>query len=183
MKCTDIREQMESFLDNETSPAFKDRLEIHLEECQLCSLNLRELRAVKQALRASLPASPSRQFDERMMKAFSERQEETLSFAPSEAINLPSAKISEENQLSPTITKIVEVPVVREKIITRVVYLDRNKQNGIQAKRINPKLPGNIALNNSIAENGYLTQINLEGFQPASEITTTVIKGEGNDKK
>jgi hypothetical protein len=231
MKCTELSEQIESFLDGEINPTMKSRIEFHLWECQFCQLNLRKMQAVKRALRASLPASPGRQFDEQMMKAFHERQKQTsnnkfsgwynvlislfmprvgwafaaavfvigvlvafqigklcatdiqASLRPLESVNLPSPEIKEEKLPFTTITKIIEVPVIREKIITRVVYLKRDKQNGIQAKRINAKLPGNIAINSSIAKNNYRTQINLKGFQPVSEITAAVIKEKKNDEK
>lgn len=232
MKCTDFKEQAEMILDDEISPAIKRRFNIHLQECELCRLNFEDLHAVRKALKINLPAAPSRKFDERMMKAFSERQKQTskdkysdwrgtfvplftpqtvwafsaavfvlgvfaafqigkmaatdihVNSAPIDAVSLPLPEIKEENPPAAPITKIVEVPVIKERVVTRVVYVEHEKQNRFRAKVINPKLPGNAgALNNSIAKNGYLTETNLKGFQPASETTATVIKGERSDKK
>lgn len=227
MECTNFRQQAESYLDDEINPAMKERLEIHLQECRLCHLNLEDLQAVRKALKITLPAAPSKLFDERMLKAFAERQKQPsnkksfdwrsvfiplfnpqlsgafatgilvvgvfLAFqigkltatdiqiisAPTEAVSLPAPEITEKNpSSSATITKIVEVPVVKERVVTRVVYVDRNKENGVQTKRNTFESSSKSMTNNSIAESSYLTQARLNGFQPASEITATVIKGE-----
>ena len=70
--------------------------------------------------------------------------------------------------------KIVKVPVVKEKIITRTIYVDRNR------KVNKPSLSGkdNLALNNSVKDGEFLTVTNLKDFQPVSKIKPKIIKEE-----
>ena len=81
------------------------------------------------------------------------------------------------------VTKVVEVPVIKEKLVTHYVYVNkqRNDDNQIKSIRGNPQTD-NLELNSSIAENGYITQTNLKGFQPTAEIKIGVRKG-GKDNE
>ena len=75
-----------------------------------------------------------------------------------------------------TVTKIVQVPVVKEKIVERIVYLNKQNQNrGIENKNI--KNPPTIAKNDNIA-----SQFNLKNLQPVMNVTYQIIKkGENNE--
>lgn len=82
------------------------------------------------------------------------------------------------------VTKIVEVPVVKEKVVTKVVYVNWRQEKDAK----NENAPGNfsrdtLALSSSVDEKGFVTQVNLKGFQPASELKTRIIKGEKSNEK
>lgn len=97
----------------------------------------------------------------------------------------PFDKISPVAAAETPAVKIVEVPVVREKIVTRFVYLNkrRGERSEVKTARSNPPPPNESLMNDSIAENGYLTQTNLKGFQPVSNIKTSIIKGGTTNEK
>lgn len=96
-------------------------------------------------------------------------------------------------------TKIVEIPVVKERIVTRVVYVERQgraaelpAQNRtlIAARKELPRpqpinslkdLPSTMS--GSLAENGYLTRIDLTGFQPTNGMNARVVREVKNDEK
>ena len=75
-------------------------------------------------------------------------------------------------------TKTVEVPVpqekIREKIVTRIVYRERDR-------RQSPRVQANViaARPNEPAE----TPISLVGFKPTNEVKLTIIKGSYRDEK
>lgn len=74
------------------------------------------------------------------------------------------------------VTKTVEVQVpqetIREKVVTRVVYRDRNLRQPLSAK-------ANSQRNKSAAE----APISLVGFKPTNDIKLTIIKGSYHDEK
>ena len=96
-------------------------------------------------------------------------------------------------------TKIVEVPVTRERIVTRVVHVERQRRTADLTAR-NPALfssrkdlrrnspnsnPKDISppMKDSVAENGYLTRIDLTGFQPTNGMNARVVREVKNDEK
>ncbi|HEX8638090.1 MAG TPA: zf-HC2 domain-containing protein [Pyrinomonadaceae bacterium] len=114
-----------------------------------------------------------------------------VSTAPA-AFSQPSPEAVEQ-------TKIVEVPVVRERVITRVVYVERPSQadefktrfDAIHSRARN--LPGktikekkgvsserenisDLAMNGSVGRNGYFTSGDLTGFQPAAELKARIVE-------
>jgi hypothetical protein len=80
------------------------------------------------------------------------------------------------------VTKIVEVPVIQERTITRVVYRDRNpgtsRAAASQPERVNSSA---VAARNNGPTEG--TPISLAGFKPANEVKLTIIKGSYKDEK
>ncbi len=72
--------------------------------------------------------------------------------------------------------KIVRVPVTTEKIITRTIYVKKKTES------LSPKKNG-ITLKSSVENNGYLTQANLAGFRPVSEINLRISKEEKENEK
>lgn len=96
-------------------------------------------------------------------------------------------------------TKIVEVPVIRERIVTRVVHVERQRraadlpaQNPAlissrkdlrrDSRNSNPK-DTSLSMKGSVAENGYLTRIDLTGFQPTNGMNARVLREVKNDEK
>lgn len=77
------------------------------------------------------------------------------------------------------VTKTVEVPVaqetVRDKVITRVVYRDRDRRSSQSAKVV-----ANARRQTRPTAD---TPISLVGFKPTSEVNLTVIKGSYRDDK
>jgi hypothetical protein len=88
-------------------------------------------------------------------------------------------------------TKIVEVPVIKERVVTRVVYVERenseaiksqkalsarNGNDGNMQKQILKEGDTNLAMNGSVEDGGYVTRANLTGFQPATELKTRIIQ-------
>jgi hypothetical protein len=119
---------------------------------------------------------------------------ETISSAPVPVITAPPASPEIIEQ-----TKIVEVPVIRERIVTRVVHVERQRRTADLPAR-NPALfssrkdlrrnfPNSnpkdtaIAMKGSVAQNGYLTRIDLTGFQPTNGMNARVVREVKNDEK
>jgi len=93
-----------------------------------------------------------------------------------------SAKEFEAKTSDTPVIKFIEVPVVKEKIITRVVYVNKQPDKENKARSAKSK-PDNFALNSSINENRYLTQVDLNKFQPVAELKTKIIKKDKNHEK
>jgi hypothetical protein len=82
--------------------------------------------------------------------------------------------------------RIVEVPVVQERVVTRVVYVERKARRGAGtaaalasqrdgAARDGEQSPG--------AASSYFTRVDMEDFQPADEMKIRIVrKGKGDEK-
>jgi hypothetical protein len=92
-----------------------------------------------------------------------------------------AARGSNAKPAEPLVVKVpVELPVIQEKVVTRVVYRDRyrplvarklDRANGATSERTLARSQKNDTIPTS-----------LLGFKPLEEIKLTVIKGGGNDK-
>ena len=100
-------------------------------------------------------------------------------------------------------TKIVEVPVIKERVVTKTVYVEREDGNvqraagksfelnsirggAVNKKRddaANPAAVPNLQMSGSIAENGYFTRTDLSDFAPVAEAKIRIIKKEKTDEK
>ena len=84
-----------------------------------------------------------------------------------------------------TKTEIVEVPVVKERIVTRVVYVEKpaNAPALLVSQVPNNSQPGEIKLASHVAGDNAYTNVDLSGFQPVEEMTVRIIKGStANDR-
>jgi anti-sigma factor RsiW len=78
-------------------------------------------------------------------------------------------------------TKTIEVPVIQEKVVTRVVYVEKQSNrsnggaNGLDRKGLPAALTG--------SDPGAKTAMSLAGFKPTDEVKLTVIKGSDKDEK
>lgn len=111
------------------------------------------------------------------------------------AVN-PLTPISESNSAAKTVEesenktsdaqviKFIAVPVVKEKIVTRVIYINQQpvKENNLKADSAKSQ-PNNFPLNSSVNENRYLTQVNLKEFQPVAEMKVKITKKDENYEK
>jgi hypothetical protein len=78
-------------------------------------------------------------------------------------------------------TRTIEVPVLQEKIVTRVVYVERKSDrssggvNGFDRKEFSAATTG--------SDHAAQTAMSLAGFKPTDEVKLTVIKGSDKDQK
>ncbi len=96
-------------------------------------------------------------------------------------------------------TKIVEVPVIKERIVTRVVYVEQKGRAAAKPAQNRTLIAGrkelrrsepisnpketSLTMNGSVAENGYFTRIDLTGFRPTNGMNARVVREEKNDEK
>ncbi len=95
-------------------------------------------------------------------------------------------------------TKIIEVPVVKERVVTRVVYVERqnnkttdvqktllaqNQADGNKQERTVKEDDSNLAMNGAVNDDGYVTRANLIGFQPPTELKTRIIREDKTNEK
>lgn len=85
---------------------------------------------------------------------------------------------------SPVQTVIVEVPVIKEKIVRRTVYVREQKINKTEKAKTPADSEQNfLPSSSSVAENGYFTDLSLKGFEPTAQINAKIIKEEKKDEK
>lgn len=87
-------------------------------------------------------------------------------------------KTEQPNIKSPSVVQVpVEVPVIQEKIVTRVVYKERrtNLKNPTRANN-NPNVENTFA-------KSQIFDSSLYGFKPAADVKLTVIKGGSTNEK
>jgi hypothetical protein len=112
---------------------------------------------------------------------------ETANLPPQASeMRLPSKSADEyANKTSgEQIVKFIEVPVVKEKVITRVIYVNKQPSKETLIKTDSSKSKAHsVALNSSVNDNRYLTQINLKQFQPVAEMKVKITKKDENNEK
>ncbi|HEX8186838.1 MAG TPA: hypothetical protein VF586_00710 [Pyrinomonadaceae bacterium] len=106
-----------------------------------------------------------------------------------------------QTETAPAAVRVVEVPVVRERVVTRTVYVERKSRGG---ERVNsPRRPereelarrddqngGGAASPQSAeparspeAHAGYFTRVDMNDFQPAGEVKFRIVSRGGTDEK
>ena len=80
-------------------------------------------------------------------------------------------------------TRTIEVPVIKETVVTRVVYVAKNR-------RLNPAQPEpgrTRSLSGATArlpnEAANKTAVDLAGFRPTDQVKLTIMKGSYHDQK
>ena len=95
------------------------------------------------------------------------------------------AKVSSSNLLPPVETKTVQVPVIQERVVTRVVYVpekvNRRKGQTRSLERTDRNRANNIARAGS--EESAKTALSLVGFEPTEQVILKVIKGSHREEK
>ena len=80
-------------------------------------------------------------------------------------------------------TETREVPVIQEKVVTRVVYVEKKSRRPVSADQSDrtaiPNAPSTVAVSGS----NPATALSLVGFKPTNEVKLTVIKGSYKDEK
>jgi hypothetical protein len=85
--------------------------------------------------------------------------------------------------------EIIEVPVIREKVVTRTVYVEKSARENNRTLRqsvVAPRDEYSLTARNSAKENGqgnFFTHVNLTDFQPPDEIKIRIIKRSNTDEK
>jgi hypothetical protein len=77
-------------------------------------------------------------------------------------------------------TRTVEVPVIQEKIVTRVVYVEKK---GERARSGVNRTNGNEVPASVTGSDAARTALSLVDFKPTEEVKLTVIKGSDKDQK
>ena len=77
-------------------------------------------------------------------------------------------------------TKTVEVPVIKEKIVTQIVYVERKGRRYKNAEGS----PGSSRSNTAaVSDPSAKTAMSLAGFKPTNQVNLTIIKGSYQDEK
>jgi len=89
------------------------------------------------------------------------------------------------NQLTPVETRVVQIPVIQERVVTRVVYVGKkgNRSRGAANRldREDLNAANRFAMSGSDASGR--TAMSLVGFKPTDQIKLTIIKGNYQDEK
>jgi hypothetical protein len=84
---------------------------------------------------------------------------------------------------SSVVTKTVEVPVIQERTVTRVVYRDINRSTTRDRARLEKTARSAAKVTDRRNETTDSTPISLVGFKPTSDPKLTIIKGSYRDEK
>jgi len=89
------------------------------------------------------------------------------------------------DQLASVETRVVQVPVIQEKVVTRMVYVgkkgSRSRSAAYRLDRENLNAANRLAMSGS--EPSGKTAMSLVGFKPTDQIKLTIIKGSYQDEK
>jgi hypothetical protein len=152
-------------------------------------------RALRAELRVPLPVAACALVALLSLLAFAARSpsrtQPSKAVAP-ETVNAVAAQTSDatgaqvSDAFAATSVKFVEVPVVRERVVTRVVYVEKKERSGarpgaaLAAERERRARDGEQA---SGAASSYFTRVDMEDFQPADEMKIRIVrKGKGDEK-
>jgi hypothetical protein len=101
----------------------------------------------------------------------------------------------------PPAVRVVEVPVVQERVVTRTVYVEKKERGGPrvvstrtdareESARRDDKNEGDEKIQQSVppapsaeAQAGYFTRVNMNDFQPAGEVKFRIVSRGGTDEK
>jgi hypothetical protein len=157
---------------------------------------------------ASMPAADATRRDPLWKRIFTMRLPVPVPLAAAIALALlissalalrPSAKAAAPATQPPVATtgttteaaalpKIIEVPVFRERVITRTVYVEKRGRERNEAQPIIPtngRSDESLTARNGEAESvqgGFFTRANLTDFQPSGEMTIRVIRRNNSDE-
>lgn len=99
----------------------------------------------------------------------------TLSLSRRTGNPAPSSAVAQGND------RIVEVPVIQERVVTRTVYVDRKARRSQVGLQVRADLTASD--NRHPSETLNKTAMSLAGFKPTEEVKLTVIKGSYQDEK
>jgi hypothetical protein len=80
-------------------------------------------------------------------------------------------------------TRTVQVPVIQEKLVTRVVYVDRNRKRGVgPSERTAPSTAANSVARTLSNPSGQ-TPLRLVDFKPTDQVKLTITRSNYKDEK
>lgn len=103
-----------------------------------------------------------------------------------------------QTEAPPAAVRVVEVPVVQERVVTRTVYVEKKGRDGEQAaSRRQPEREQSARraesavetprrqepVRNAEAHAGYFTRVDMNDFQPAGEVKLRLVSRGGTDEK
>jgi len=81
------------------------------------------------------------------------------------------------------VTKFIRIPIIKEKIVNRIVYVDKPQKRERENRFPSVMSEGsNLALKSSTRKNDFFTKVNLKGLQVISDSKTRIIKKGENDE-
>jgi len=110
--------------------------------------------------------------------------------AAARTVSMKSPEVDAAVQTPPELvvqTVFVEVPVIREKIITRTVFVPEKKSDAAVKTKLT--VSAGLKKNNlpsyssTVGDNGYFTDVSLKGFEPSAEISAKIIKEVKENEK
>lgn len=84
--------------------------------------------------------------------------------------------------------QVIEVPVIQEKVVTRVVYVEKKEREKTEATRKSPIIQRDASTltarraDEESVKGGFFTHANLTDFQPTDEMRIRVIKRSNPDE-
>jgi len=89
--------------------------------------------------------------------------------------------------VAPLTPTVIEVPVFREKVITRTVYVEKKVREKNEAPCLAPIIKRNESAltarnEEESGQGGFFTRANLTDFQPADELRIRIIKRSSSDE-
>src|SRR5215204_830904 len=103
---------------------------------------------------------------------------------------------------SAPVVRVVEVPVIQERVVTRTVYVEKKERGGARGVSSQADAGGAQAAETSAARHldtrkqdeqrpapnadasaGYFMRVNMEDFQPADEVKIRILKKGGADER
>lgn len=93
------------------------------------------------------------------------------------------ANLAPSTPLASVETRTVQVPVIQEKVVTKVVYIEKKGRSSRGA--VNQLDPAGLNTANSLARAGSSGKpaMSLVGFRPTDQLKLTIIKGSYQDEK
>jgi hypothetical protein len=110
---------------------------------------------------------------------------------------LTHASPVESKTVGPTVLKIVETPVVQERVVTRIVYVEKKERGANRVVSSQAIARETLATDgtdaagekqtvrpaNQGAPAGYFTRVDMADFQPADEVKIRIVKKGSADEK
>ncbi len=84
MKCIEVRENLDEFIDDEIVSSAKEMVKSHLKSCASCTKELRGLRNLGQSLKQALPKTAPAFLDDKVLTAFRNQSSEKRAFHSNE---------------------------------------------------------------------------------------------------
>lgn len=153
-------------------------------------------RALRAELRVPLPVAACALVALLSLLAFAARSARTQPASASETMSAVAAQRSDaasvqaSDAVAATNIRVVEVPLVRERVVTRVVYVEKKERRdagarpdaALAAEREKSARDGEQT-SGAGAASSYFTRVDMEDFRPADEMKIRIVrKGKGDEK-